>query len=646
MEAASQGNRDPAETGPRRMARDDASSLFEDTSSLTPLLRRFFPFYCALAAAVTFGYALYDSFQVDGDAVAYMDIGDNLRAHAWAGMVNGYWHPLYPALLALGHALCHATLATELRAYYFVNYGIFLLGMAAVVAFTDAVVQLRSALSVDRSSLKTGAEPGRATNNGERTTNNFLLDRYALRYLGVALVAIASQRELSLGKVRPDALLQALLLLALAALLRHLATGRVRYAAWMGVALGCAYLTKSFAFVLAFLAIAVLAGFRWIWLKHRPAQIAAGALTALACFAVVAGPYVAALSHARGRFDFGDSGALNYAWYVGGTEKMHLEPYMTAQFGSAEVKLKHPEKELLHSPQIFSYAELQYGTYPDWWDTTYWNEQVKPHFALRGEISRSARNGVLVVRYLFNHPEALILLALLLGLGARMKLTWKPTSQNRDMGRPAFWLPSLLLGVLIWGIYATVNTEERYVTIAYLAIILTLFAALRLPSRDEAAARLRPVAPALVVLLALLAAGESLRTVLEDRRQLSIRGYAAGWHSEKMEGAAAALEAMGVRPGDTVACAGFVACLDDPYWARLAGVRVLTEIYDPDLPVGDFLAALPNREQAIAVVRGQGAKVLVGDFDGERVSDADPFFRQWQRLDGTSFYALRLTVGR
>ena len=200
--------------------------------------------------------------------------------------------------------------------------------------------------------------------------------------------------------------------------------------------------------------------------------------------------------------------------------------------------------------------------------------------------------------------------------------------------------------MLIWGIYATVNTEERYVTIAYLAIILTLFAALRLPSREDAGVRLRPVAPALVLLLALLAAGESLRTVLEDRRQLSIRGYAAGWHSEKMEGAAAALQAMGVRPGDSVACVGFVACLDDPYWARLAGVRVLTEIYDPDLPVGDFLAALPNREQAIAVVRGQGAKVLVGDFDGERVSDADPFFRQWQRLDGTSFYALRLTVGR
>jgi hypothetical protein len=38
---------------------------------------------------------------VGGDAVAYMDIADLLHAHHWAGVVNGYWHPLYPALLSL-----------------------------------------------------------------------------------------------------------------------------------------------------------------------------------------------------------------------------------------------------------------------------------------------------------------------------------------------------------------------------------------------------------------------------------------------------------------------------------------------------------------------------------------------------------------
>ena len=184
MEAASQVNPSEADPGPRSIAREDATPI-------STLLRRFFPLYCALAALVTFGYALYDNFQLDGDAVAYMDIGDYLRAHQWAGIVNGYWHPMYPAFLSLGHALFHATLATELRAYYFVNFGIFLLGMVAVVWFADALSGLRLEVS----------------GSGD------LLDRYALRYLGVALLVIASQRELSLGKVRPDALLQAFLFL-------------------------------------------------------------------------------------------------------------------------------------------------------------------------------------------------------------------------------------------------------------------------------------------------------------------------------------------------------------------------------------------------------------------------------------------------
>jgi multisubunit Na+/H+ antiporter MnhF subunit len=606
MEAASQVNPAQADPGPRSIAREDASPL-------STLLRRFFPVYCVLAALLTFGYALYDSYQIDGDAVAYMDIGDYLRAHQWAGIVNGYWHPMYPALLALGHTLFHATLATELHAYCFVNFGIFLLGMAAVVWFTDAISGSRS----------------------EVRGSSYLLDRYAMRYLGLALLVIASQRELSLGKVRPDALLQAFLLFALAALLRHLATGRLRYAALMGAALGCAYLTKSFAFVVALLSIAVLAAFRRLWLKHKAARVIPAALVAFVCFAAVAGPYVAALSHRHGRFDFGDSGSLNYAWLVGGTEKMHLQPYMTSQFGSAEVHLKHPERELLRSPQVLSYAELPYGTYPDWFDATYWNDRIKPHFRVRDDLPHAARNCLLVGRYLLNHPEALLLLALLLVLGARVTPGGKP-------GANAFWLVPLLLGVVIWGIYAMVNTEERYLTVAYLAIVLSVFAMLRTPEMESRISNLPSLASALVLLLALLAAGGSLRTVLEDRRQLALLGYPGGWYSAKMNDAAQSLSEMGVRPGDSVACVGTVACVRDPYWARLAGVRVLTEIYDKDTPLYPFLANLPNRELAIATVRGQGAKVLVGDFGVARVSDSDPFFRNWRQLDNTTLYALPL----
>ena len=238
------------------------------------------------------------------------------------------------------------------------------------------------------------------------------------------------------------------------------------------------YLTKlPVAFVLVFLCIATLMAFRWLWLKHSPTRVVGAAMVAAVCFGVTAGPYVAALSRQKGRLDFGDSGSLNYAWYVGGTEKMHLQPYQTAQFGSADVNLKHPERELLAlAVGIFSYVALKpYGTYPDWFDTTYWTDQITPHFRIRDDVPRVARNGVLVMRYLFNHPpeKAKLLLALAARAGrARLTLRWRPAHECR------LRCCRYCSACSIWGIYAIVNTEERYVTVAYLSILLALFAML------------------------------------------------------------------------------------------------------------------------------------------------------------------------
>src|SRR5581483_3055597 len=386
---------------------------------------------------------------------------------------------------------------------------------------------------------------------------------------------------LAMGLVRPDALLQALMLLAFAMLLNALATESLIYALLMGLFFGLAYLTKSFAFLIALLSIALMLIFQ-LWLQRRkPARALGNAALALAVFGIVAGPYIAALSHQKHRFDFGDSGALNYAWYVGGVEKMHLEPppiSPTSSFGRATVHLIHPEKQLLGSPGIYSYRAEPYGTYPDWFDTTYFNERITPHLNAPVLIRRDARNVVLVVRYLFNHPEAWILLALLLAFGARLRFgNWR---------RENFWLPMILLGLAMWILYGLVNVEERYVTLAYLLVLLPVFAALRRPQAeaDEVGAAssswLPSASAAMIVLLAFRAAGESLRIALEQRREES--GLPHPWYNPEMFGAAHALEQLGVQPGDEVSCMGFYACLNDNYWARLDGVRIVTEVYNPN----------------------------------------------------------------
>jgi hypothetical protein len=588
-------------------------------------LRRLWPLYCFLAALSTFGYALYDPYQIDGDAVAYMDIGDLIRAHNWHGVINGYWNPLYPAALALGHTLLHPTRYTQLHAYYMVNFGIFLLEMLAVVAFTDALVQLRDL---------------RETATATATSTPFLLDRYLLRYLGIAILVISVQRELSMGKVRPDALLQALLLFALAALLKHLATNHLRYAALMGFSLGLAYLTKSFALLFTFLCVLALIAFRVIWQRTAPTRAVAAGLVVLLCFSIVAGPYIAALSKQKGRFDFGDSGSLNYAWFVSGTERLHLQPDQPFTFGIAEVHLKHPVPELLQSPVILSYKRLPYGTYPDWFDTSYWNDQIKPHMDRRREIHILKDCFVRTIRFLVNHPETWLLLLLLVLLGARLRPGWRPSSN-------AFWLAPVLLGTAIFGIYGMVYLEDRYVAVGFFAIIVPLFAELRIsPSMQYTPHQTttRIAASTAIVLLALLAIGESARIVGELRRNLPFHQSPAGWYDRDIFGAARALNDLGVGPGDTVACIGTRACVYDNFWARLAGVRILTEIYEPTPPLYPYLAAMPNRDEAYDILRRQGAKVLVGYFDPGLMTGTNPVSAGWRELGDTPFYALPLNL--
>jgi hypothetical protein len=146
----------------------------------------------------------------------------------------------------------------------------------------------------------------------------------------------------------------------------------------------------------------------------------------------------------------------------------------------------------------------------------------------------------------------------------------------------------------------------------------------------------------MIVLLAFLAAGESLRIALEQRRYETALPHP--WYSAEMFGAAQSLQQLGVKPGDEVACMGAYACLNQNYWARLAGVRILTEIYNPNGELFRQWASLPNRTQALDILRTQNAKVLVAQFDAASFADDPAAAEGWIRLDNTDLYAYPLTV--
>jgi 4-amino-4-deoxy-L-arabinose transferase-like glycosyltransferase len=599
-------------------------------------LRRALYGYLALLLPIAWLAMKFDPYALDGDGMAYMDVADLIRAHHWPGVVNAYWHPLYPTLLALAQAVFHTTRANELHAYYILNYVIFLASVVAMLAFVAALVKLRRRMTPNPDQ-NAGASP--------------LLSMEAMQLLGIGLLVIATGRELSMATIRPDALLQALMLAAFAMLLQSFASESLIYAPAMGFFFGLAYLTKSFAFLIALLTIALMMVFH-VWVQRRkPVRVLAAGALALIVFAAIAGPYIGALSEQKHRFDFGDSGALNYAWYVSGTVKMHIEPSMTPDFGSAKVNLIHPEQQLLAQPGIYSYRAEPYGTYPAWFDPTYFHEHIVPVFNAKLLLHRDVRNVVLSFRYLLNHPEAWILLALLLTCGARFGFTHARTNLHH-WRHSVFWLPPIALGLAIWGIYGLVNIEERYVTLAYLLLVLPIFAALvyvpNLPEFRPAADENpwpRRMATAMVAVFAFLALGETLRVALDHRRNESGAGLSAAWVQPNIVAAAKGLNALGVGDGDEIACMGTIACLNDPYWMRLANVRVLTEVYNPDAQhLLEEFEGLPNRQQVEDVLKAQGAKVVVAAFDPGEMTGRTPASAGWIRLGESDLYAYPLTI--
>lgn len=571
------------------------------------LSRRVVAAYVVLMVLAGAGYARYDSYQLDGDALSFMDIADALLRRDWAKVANAYWNPLYPAVLAAGQIVAHPSRWDELQLFYWVNFVIFLLAIGACLFFVRSLSQLRTRIS------------------GEKTVRP-VFSPVALQFVSLALLFFSFQRELSLGKVRSDALLLVCLLLAGGLFFCLQRTQRLGYFPALGFVLGLAYLTKSFAF----LPTVVLLGGTLVYGLLRQAGAARrrtvlGVVLAGFCFAVVAVPYIAAISKRQGRLTTGDSGPLNYAFDVDGTERFHAFRYPGQGAGRATVAFKHHELLLVQDPPVYSYAPHAWGTAPLWFDPAYWDDRVHPHFYLRGQIDRLARSVVQLLRFLVAHPEGLVVLAVLLAAGCIYR------QPRRDV---LLLLPMPLWGGLMFAIYMPVDLQDRYLTAAFLLMMLPVMAMLRRPPSVP----LGRMPTAMALLLALLALADGTRDLGERRRTLIVTGYPSGAYSKETFPAARGLEALGVKPGDKLACLGDQACYPDPYWARLVGAQLMAQVDTLNQDPAFLWRSYRNKEVIIEALRSQEVKVLVAKFE--------PAAQQpegWTQLGSSNLYGLLIS---
>ena len=178
---------------------------------------------------------------LDADAVSYLDISYSCLAGNWHALVNGYWSPLYPSLLALWIELFRVGPFRESLAIH----------LFAVVSLVVALVGFEYFLSALFHFRKQYVQ-------GSAAEFTRCLTDDAVRFLGYVVFFWISTFLTPPYLEQPDILVFILYLIAAALCMQLTMSGEWWRYALLGFVLGAAYLTKAVMFPLAFSFITAL----------------------------------------------------------------------------------------------------------------------------------------------------------------------------------------------------------------------------------------------------------------------------------------------------------------------------------------------------------------------------------------------------
>ena len=376
---------------------------------------------------------------IDHDAVSYLDMAGGFLHGAHGALLNAYWSPLYPFLLA--HAIVFASPYGQATALHLVNFAIYLLVLLSFDFFLNQISPRASASALP------DAAPERM-----------------LRAVAYAVVLWCCLILTSLGQSHPDLLVMAAVFFA-AGITERLRTRGPTLAscAALGAALGLGYLAKAAMFPLGFvfLIVAILA-------VRRPISSRAAASLAFAVitFALIAGAYSFMLSRVERRFTVGDSAKIAYAMEVNGA-------------GAPA----HPRQKIFDRPAIYVYADRLVGTNPGWYDPAYWRAGIEPKFNLSRQADVLHRS-LDIYFSVFTQLGAVFggFLALLFIGDSRATL-------RRVAGRWPLYVPALAALAM----YSLVHVELRFLDGFVALLCLALFLGV------ETSPESRPLAAAIVL---------------------------------------------------------------------------------------------------------------------------------------------------
>jgi len=369
-------------------------------------------------------------YAVSPDGISYLDLSDAVVTGDWSRLVNLYWSPLYPALIGLARLVASAKPSAEIQIVHAVNFVTFL---AMFAAFEYLLISVLELARRTRRSILGGA-------SGQ-------VGAYAI--FGFMALTMVPQ-ELT----TPDLLSGTCMIAAFGALLRlRESSGHERRdAIVLGLSLGLGALSKSFMVPWAVVCLATLV----LATRSRGLE---SSFIAGGIWAIIVVPWTIVMTNAAGRFTFGDTGRLTYAWYVNG---QNAPSFGGVPDGARTVRTD----TILQGVGATGPAP---GTDPMWLDPARWNSTAKPHWNAHDQLGT-----LKVLQSFYVQSLTPVLFFILL-------ITTAPRGWRRRIWSDGWviFIPAVA-GILA---YALVLVTARYVMAFVLAASLAILATIPRPRR-------------------------------------------------------------------------------------------------------------------------------------------------------------------
>jgi 4-amino-4-deoxy-L-arabinose transferase-like glycosyltransferase len=546
---------------------------------------------------------------VDHDGVAYIDVATNYARGDWNSAINGFYSPLYSWLLAILLYILKAPRSWDSTLLHLVNFAGYLGAYRCFEFFLGQHIR----------------QEQREVHSEDPAGG---LSEIAWRTLGLGLFLYTSLFMANLSGhsgqgdpgSTPDIFVLLFVFLAMGLLLR-MQSGEARAGTYIGfgVALAFGYFAKTAMFPLALVFIAV-AGL----LSLRQRRRALAFVLAPVCFVLLAGPWIKAISHQKGRYTFGDAGLLTYMWLAG--------PHANAVEWGGQIEgedpMAHPPRRLSLDPPVYEFATPVPGTFPLWYGSSYWLDGRKFHFSRAGQ-SRILHESYQNYWDILNHHKEYLVLLLVLIIAQGTVLGYLQAFLRRWV----LWFPA----AAALGMYAMVRVESRYVAAFVAMLWISLFAGVKL-LRKDAVQQFALCA----VFAAVLTTGAGILKVAINDFHHSVLLRAPSEQAEIAEG----LRKLGVLEGQSLATIGIPR--DSFYWARLAGVRVVSEI--PTANVNQYWFASSDSQQRVrSLFAKTGAVGIVTDTMPAEVTypgfSLPVSLPGWERIGSSSYFLFPLRTG-